>query len=94
MPMLCPFFIACFPLSILQVVLVANSLPAINDVTAAELRSVSAACGRGRLLAAAVGVSFTAHQEAPQAQATSQSTSMLKVGNLHSHRAAGGGQGG
>lgn len=51
--------VPCQP-SMMQVVLVANSLPAINDVTAAELRSVSAACGRGRLLAAAVGMPFTA----------------------------------
>lgn len=61
------FLLRASPLSMAQVVLVANSLPAINDVTAAELRSVSAACGQGRLLAAAVGMSFTAHQEAPQA---------------------------
>jgi len=34
----------------LQVVLVANSLPAINDVTVAELRSVSTEWGGGGML--------------------------------------------
>lgn len=42
-PFAVPAQLACrLPARCLQVVLVANSLPAINDVTAAELRSVSA----------------------------------------------------